>query len=176
MDFNLKEAIGMLERTPKTLESFLSGLSEGWLTCNEGEGTWSTSQVIDHLIECEKTNWIPRLRTIVESENKDFPPFDRDAHLSKASDSSIDQKLAAFKRLRAQNVLIVIGLIKSDAQFELTGNHPAFGEVKLRELLSTWVVHDLTHISQIVRVMAERYREDVGPWEAYLGVLKKDHH
>lgn len=174
MNFNLKEAIQVLERTPKTLDSLLSVVSEEWLKCNEGEGTWNASQVVDHLIECERSNWIPRLRTILEDEDKRFPPFDRDAHMKKIKDSSINQKLAEFKRLRSQNVLILIGQIKSDEQYELTGIHPAFGEVKLRELLSTWVVHDLTHISQIVRVMAERYRDDVGPWEEYLGVLKKD--
>ncbi|EGA90530.1 hypothetical protein GPDM_04194 [Planococcus donghaensis MPA1U2] len=173
MNFSLDEAIQILEATPKTLESFLSNLSNDWLTCNEGEGTWNTSQVIDHLIECEKTNWIPRIKTILaETENKSFPPFDRDGHITNPPKTSLEQKLAEFKQLRLQNIKIVKDLIKSDSQFELTGEHPVFGEVKLRELISTWMVHDLTHLSQIVRVMAERYRKDVGPWEEYLGVLK----
>lgn len=173
MNFSLEEAIQILESTPKTLNSFLSGLSNGWLTCNEGEGTWNSSQVVDHLIECETTNWIPRLQTIIkEGGNKSFPPFDRDAHITNPSNTSIEQKLKAFQGLRSQNIEIVKGMINSDVQFELTGIHPAFGEVKLRELLSTWVVHDFTHISQIVRVMSERYRKDVGPWEEYLSVLK----
>ncbi|TMU87235.1 DinB family protein [Bacillus sp. BHET2] len=173
-NFTLKEALQILERTPKTLDSFLTGLEEGWLECNEGRETWTVSQVVDHLIECEKSNWIPRIMTIVEEgENNTFPPFDRDAHITFPSHTSLNQKLTDFKRLRTQNIETVKGFIQSDRQFELTGKHPAFGEVKLRELISTWVVHDLTHISQIVRVMAERYREDVGPWEEYLGVLKK---
>ncbi|MFQ3545676.1 DinB family protein [Halobacillus rhizosphaerae] len=174
MNFNLSEALEILERTPKTLENFLTGLSVHWLECSEGEGTWNPSQVVGHLIECEKNNWVPRLRTIVEDgEQKKFPPFDRDAHITNPSKNSISQKLNEFKHLRIQNMEVVLDMIKSDTQLELTGEHPAFGEVKLRELLSTWVVHDLTHISQIVRVMSERYREDVGPWEEYLGVLKK---
>ncbi|KGP73587.1 DinB family protein [Pontibacillus yanchengensis] len=173
MNFNLKEAFEILERTPQTLESFLTGLSDNWLECNEGEETWNPAQVVDHLIECEKSNWLPRIRTIVEkTENKVFPPFDRHSHITRPSNTSITQKVDEFKRLRGQNIEKVKELIQSDAQFDLTGEHPAFGEVKLRELLSTWVVHDLTHISQIVRVMSERYREDVGPWEEYLGVLK----
>ncbi|WP_181350959.1 DinB family protein [Thalassobacillus sp. CUG 92003] len=174
MNFSLNEAIQVLERTPKTLESLLSGLSEGWLQCNEGNGTWDPSQVVDHLIECEKHNWIPRIKTIVEEGGDNaFPPFDRDAHITNPPQSSIAQKLTEFEHLRVKNINLVIGLLKSEEQFELTGEHPAFGEVKLSELLSTWVVHDLTHISQIVRAMSERYRDDVGPWEAYLGVLKK---
>ncbi len=173
MNFSLNEAIQILDSTPKTLDSFLSGLSNGWLTCNEGEGTWNSSQVVDHLIECEKNNWIPRLKTIIEEgENTSFPPFDRDAHIKNPPTTAIDQKLKEFQGLRLQNIKMVKGMIHSDDQFELTGKHPAFGEVKLRELLSTWVVHDLTHISQIVRVMSERYRRDVGPWEEYLSVLK----
>ncbi|WP_281975369.1 DinB family protein [Halobacillus litoralis] len=174
MNFQLNEAIEILERTPKTLESFLSGLSVNWMECDEGEGTWSPAQVVDHLIECERNNWIPRLKTIVEEGgNRVFPPFDREAHITNPSKTSFSHKLNEFKSLRLQNTEILSGMIISDTQFELTGKHPAFGEVKLSELISTWVVHDLTHISQIVRVMSERYREDVGPWEEYLGILRR---
>lgn len=106
--------------------------------------------MIEHLFEGEKNNWIPRLEIILqEGESKVFPPFDRYSHLNERSERSLEQKL-----------------------LELTGSHPAFGVVKVREILSTWVVHDLTHIAQIVRVMAERYRADVGPWIEYLGILK----
>ncbi|KKI90420.1 hypothetical protein WQ54_20920 [Bacillus sp. SA1-12] len=174
MNFTLEEAIEILERTPKTMESFLVGLSDGWLHCNEGKGTWNVSEVIDHLIEGEKNNWIPRLTTILqEGESKPFPAFDRFSHLNQRSEKSIAEKVQEFKTLRTQNLLKLRNLITSDLQLEITGFHPAFGVVKIRELLSTWVVHDLTHISQIVRVMAQRYRVDVGPWTEYLGILKK---
>jgi hypothetical protein len=174
MNFNIEEAIEVLERTPRTLASFLSGLSEGWLQCNEGEGTWNASEVIEHLIEGEKTNWIPRLEFILqEGESQPFPPFDRFSHLKGKTERSIEEKLLEFKTLRAQNITKLKVLIEPELHLELTGSHPAFGQVKLRELLSAWVVHDLTHIAQIVRVMAERYRADVGPWIEYLGILKK---
>jgi DinB superfamily len=173
MNFMMKEAIEVLERTPQTLEYFLSGLSSPWLQSNEGEGTWNDSEVIEHLIEGEKNNWIPRMEKILqEGESKPFPPFDRYSHLNQSSERSISQKLHEFKTIRTQNITKLKGLIEPE-HLELTGSHPEFGVVKLRELLSTWVVHDLTHISQIVRVMAERYRSDVGPWEEYLGILKK---
>jgi hypothetical protein len=174
MNFNMEEAIEVLERTPRTLASFLSGLSEGWLQCNEGEGTWNASEVIEHLIEGEKTNWIPRLEFILqEGESQPFPPFDRFSHLKGKTERSNEEKLLEFKTLRAQNITKLKVLIEPELHLELTGSHPAFGQVKLRELLSAWVVHDLTHIAQIVRVMAERYRADVGPWIEYLGILKK---
>lgn len=174
MDFKLDEAIEVLERTPETLEHLLSGLSGGWLRCNEGEGTWSAEEVVGHLIEGEKTNWMPRLEMILQQgESQPFPPFDRFAHLRENSGTSIDQKLLQFKTAREENLLKLKSLINSETQLELTGVHPEFGPVKLKELLATWVVHDLTHIAQIVRVMAERYREDVGPWAAYLGILKR---
>ncbi|MED4753387.1 DinB family protein [Brevibacillus choshinensis] len=174
MNFSMKEAIEVLERTPQTLEHFLSGLSEGWLQCKEGEGTWNASEVIEHLIEGEKHNWLPRLKMILqEGERKPFPPFDRFSHLQETSERSIGQKLLEFKTIRAENIATLQTMIDPDLHLELTGSHPAFGQVKLRELLSTWVVHDLTHIAQIVRVMAERYRTDVGPWQEYLGVLKR---
>ncbi|WP_391118339.1 DinB family protein [Psychrobacillus sp. L3] len=174
MNFNLKEAIEVLERTPHTLECFLSGLSDEWLQCNEGEGTWNVTEVIEHFIEGEKNNWIPRIEIILqEGENKFFPPFDRYFHLNERSERSIEQKLLEFKTIRTQNITRLKVLIEPELHLELTGLHPAFGVVKLRELLSTWVAHDLTHIAQIVRVMAERYRADVGPWKEYLGILKK---
>lgn len=174
MNFDIKEAVEILERTPVILEHMLSGLSDGWLRSHEGEGTWNAMEVIEHLIEAERTNWIPRLEFMLqEGEDKPFPPFDRYAHLNEAAEQSIDQKLQAFKAIRTQNLAKLKVLMDSAPDFERTGLHPAFGVVKLRELLSTWVVHDLTHTSQIVRVLAERYRHDVGPWIEYLGILKR---
>lgn len=174
MNFELKEAMELLERTPRALEQLLSGLSAGWLQCREGEGTWNASEVIDHLIECEKTNWMPRLEFLQrEGEGKPFPDFDRYAHLREQPPGTLEERLAEFKRLRAENLARLTALAGTHASWEATGTHPAFGVVKARELLSTWVVHDLTHIAQITRVMAERYRNDVGPWVQYLGILKK---
>jgi hypothetical protein len=170
----MKEAIEVLERTPQTLEYFLSGLSDSWLQCNEGEGTWNVSEVIEHLIEGEKNNWIPRIEFILqEGESQPFPEFNRFSHLNEKSERSTDQSLVEFKTIRTQNINKLKTLIEPSLHLELTGAHPAFGVVKVRELLSTWVVHDLTHIAQITRVMAERYRTDVGPWQEYLGILKK---
>lgn len=174
MQFNLKEAIEVLERTPQTLSYFLSGLSEGWLNCNEGEGTWNANEVIEHLIEGEKTNWIPRLEFILqEGCNKPFPPFDRYSHQKDRSQMSIDQKLQEFKVIRLQSLSKLKSHIEPALHLELKGLHPEFGTVKIRELLSTWVVHDLTHIAQIIRVMGKRYTVDVGPWKEYLGILKE---
>lgn len=172
MNFNIEEAIEILERTPRFLEHFLTGLSEGWLTCNEGDGTWNVSEVIEHLIEAEKFNWISRLEFILENRgDEQFPPFNRFSHLQK-QERPIDHKLQEFNMIRTENIRKLKEFVDPKVQLEWTGFHPEFGEVKVRELLSTWVVHDLTHLSQIVRVMANRYRTDVGPWYAYLGILK----
>jgi len=173
MNVDWNEAIEVLERTPQTLAHFLTGLSDGWLQTNEGEGTWTVSEVIGHLIEAEKHNWIPRIETILkDGERKAFPPFDRYAHLKRSAETAIEQKLLAFQTLRAENIRKLKALVQPDVDLERTGIHPEFGQVKLRELIATWVVHDLTHMAQIVRIMAERYRTDVGPWQAYLGILK----
>lgn len=174
MNFSLEEAIEILERTPGTLDSLLIGLSKEWLTCNEGEGTWTATEVVAHLIEAEKTNWLARIETILESKNGgEFPPFDRSGHLKKTEERSIEDLLHDFKSLRKDNILKLRKLVDPTAQMDSTGFHPEFGEVKLRELISTWALHDLTHINQITRVMAERYRQDVGPWANYLGILNR---
>ncbi|WP_435169580.1 DinB family protein [Paenibacillus glycanilyticus] len=174
MNFNLTEAIEVLERTPQTLQLFLSGLSDGWLTCNEGEGTWNVRRVIEHLIEGEKNNWIPRLEFILaEGEHAPFPSFDRYAHLNQASARSFEQSLLEFIAIRTHNIARLEELVKDESSLERTGSHPAFGVVKVRELIATWAVHDMTHIAQIVRVMANRYVTDVGPWHEYLGILNR---
>lgn len=173
MNFSMSEAIEVLERTPQSLAHLLSGLSDSWLQCNEGEETWNAREVIDHLVEAEKSNWIPRLEMILQDdESKPFPPFDRFSHLQKSADPSLEKKLQEFQSLRRENLQKLKELIRPE-HLELTGVHPALGPVKARELISTWVVHDLTHTVQIVRVMAGRYRADVGPWIEYLGILKK---
>lgn len=174
MHFHLNEAIEVLERTPLALEQFLSGLSEAWLQCNEGEGTWNVSEVIDHLIEGEKSNWLSRLKSMLRDDgSQPLPPFDRHAHLKEKPETSIEHRLQEFKELRTKNIVKIKELVEPASHLERTGLHPAFGEVKLRELLSTWVVHDLTHLAQIARVMANRYRADVGPWVEYLGILNR---
>lgn len=171
MEFTLHGSIEILERTPQTLANFLTGLTKEWLFCNEGDGTWNAYEVVGHLIEAEKTNWIQRLEHILhEGKEIPFPAFDRFSHLNETS-SSIQEKLLEFQDLRQQNINKLRELITKEEQFELRGYHPAFGEVRVRELISTWVVHDLTHIAQIVRVMATRYKIDVGPWKEYLGIL-----
>ncbi|MCU9612343.1 DinB family protein [Caldibacillus lycopersici] len=173
MNFELEEAIQVLERTPDALEHLLKGLSIHWLQCNEGADTWNCSQVIDHLIEGEKHNWIPRVESILHGvEKKTFPSFDRFAHL-KQSERPIDEKLSEFNDIRKVNIKKLRQLINREIHLEMIGIHPEFGDVTVKQLLSTWVVHDLTHIAQIVRVMAERYRMDVGPWDAYLGILNR---
>ncbi|KAF0819976.1 MULTISPECIES: DinB family protein [unclassified Cytobacillus] len=174
MIFNLSEAIEILERTPDTLDALLSGLSSEWLKENEGEGTWNAAEVVGHLIDGEEKNWIPRLTFILqEGESKPFPPFDRFAHLNISGDLSIEEKLEIFKTLRRDNLATLKGMPDLETQFEKKGLHPALGSVRVRELISTWAVHDLTHIAQISRVLANRYRIDVGPWIEYLGILKK---
>ncbi|GGF26804.1 hypothetical protein GCM10010954_27330 [Halobacillus andaensis] len=174
MNFSVNEAVEVLERTPLVLNQYLSGLSAGWLKCNEGDDTWNAAEVVEHLIEAERNNWIPRLEVMLqEGEQHSFPPFDRFAHLKSSAETSIEQKLIEFKTIRTQNLTRLRELVDPDVHLDMKASHPDFGKVNVRELLSTWVVHDLTHITQITRVMAERYRKDVGPWEQYLGILNK---
>ncbi|MCM3575733.1 DinB family protein [Mesobacillus subterraneus] len=173
MSFTLSEVIEVLERTPKVLEQYLVGLSSDWLKSNEGEGTWNPSEVVGHLIDGEKYNWIHRLELMLsDTSDKTFPVFDRFSHLQQYNEWSIEEKIREFSSLRAESIAKLKELIKDESQLEREGIHPEYGEVKVRELVSTWAVHDLTHISQITRVLAKRYDEAVGPWKSYLGILK----
>lgn len=172
MSFQLDQAIEVLERTPATLTELLGNLSEDWVQSNEGADTFSPFDVVGHLIHGERTDWIPRLRIILEEgQARAFEPFDRFAMFEASRGKTLSQLLVTFKILRQENLSILRRLGLSESDLEERGEHPELGEVTLRQLLATWVTHDLTHISQIVRVMAHRYVTEVGPWRAYIRIL-----
>jgi len=174
MKFQISEAIEVLERTPKVLGHLLNGLSNSWTTCDEGDATWNAFDVVGHLIEGERYNWIPRIETIItKGETETFPTFDRFSQLQRNSKKTMEQLLLEFTELRLRSLVRLGELVDSHIDLNQTGMHPDLGSVKLREQISTWVAHDLDHISQIARVMAKRYKEDVGPWKAYLRILNQ---
>ncbi len=174
MHFELSHAIQMLERTPSTLHVMLDGLSEAWTTPNEGVETFSAYDNVGHLAHGERTDWIPRVRIILaQGEHRKFEPFDRFAHVREAAGKSLGDLLQEFAELRAENLAALREMQLTERELALEGEHPQFGLVTLRQLLSTWVVHDLGHVAQIARVMAKQYHEAVGPWTAYLPILTR---
>lgn len=174
MNFDLEKSIEILEKTPQVVETFLTGLSVDWIVNNEGENTWSPYDVVGHLIHGEKTDWMIRIKIILRDENnKLFEPFDRFAQLNEDQSRSINELIGEFKTLRENNLMELKSLNIMTNDFDLKGIHPQFGEVSLKQLISTWAVHDLGHIAQISRVMAKQYKDEVGPWVNYLGILKK---
>ena len=173
MEFDLGHTISLLSRTPAVLDALLRDLPETWALRNEGENTWSAFDVVGHLIHGERTDWMPRARMILQSgEAQTFEPFDRWGHVRESQGKSIGQLLEEFAGLRSGNLSELRALNLRQEDLERRGRHPALGVVTLSELLATWAAHDLTHLHQISRVMAHQYREAVGPWIAYLGVLR----
>ena len=172
-EFNLQETIALLSRIPGALDSLLRGLPETWTHRDEGENSWSVFDVVGHLIHGEHTDWMPRARRILESGNtRVFDVFDRGGHKDEIRGKSIEQLLDEFARERGKNIDDLRGLNLSEADLKKPGQHPALGAVTMSQLLATWAAHDLTHLHQISRIMAHRYREAVGPWSAYLGVMQ----
>jgi len=169
VNFELDEAIPVLERTPAVLSNLLADLPEDWTRVDEGPDTWSPREVVGHLINGERTDWIPRARIILkQGKYRKFDPFDRFAELK--SERPLRELLDEFDQLRAGNVATLRGWNLKEKDLELTGEHPEFGSVTMRQLLATWVVHDLSHIAQITRTMARAYTDAVGPWTAYFRV------
>jgi hypothetical protein len=174
MQFQPGEALQVLERTPATLRALLSGIDDSWTRRNEGPETFSAFDVLGHLVHGERADWIPRARIIVEQQpGRRFAPYDRFAQYRESEGKSVADLLDEFARLRAQNLAILSGWQLSERALALEGEHPSLGRVTLRQLLATWVVHDLSHLAQVARVMAKQYREDVGPWRAYLPLLDR---
>lgn len=170
--FNLTEAAAILERTPGSLNALLQGLPEVWISATEGDGTWSPYDVIGHLIHAEHADWLPRARHILAGETRPFEPFDRTAQFTESQGQSLGELLTTFAEARRASLTALREMNLSDEDLNRTGLHPALGEVTLGQLLATWVVHDLDHVTQVARTMAKAYRDATGPWQAYLSILR----
>lgn len=171
MQFELEKALPVLERTPQVIEALLYGLADEWIDTNEGGDTWSPVDIVAHLIFGEKTDWIPRIQVILGEGSKEFVPFDMEGHYKEKKGKTMSQLLDELKVLRKENLALLQTFNITEASLSRTGIHPVLGTVTLRELLAAWVVHDLTHIHQLSRVMAKQYDEAVGPWKQFMGVL-----
>ncbi len=174
MNFELSNGISVLERTPATFRALLAGLPEPWTMSNEGPDTFSAFDNVGHLLHGERADWIPRARIILaQGADRRFQPYDRFAQVRESEGKSLTQLLDEFAQLRAENLVTLRSLKIGDRELGLEGEHPSLGTVTLRQLLSTWVAHDLGHVAQTARVMAKQYRDAVGPWRQYLPVLDR---
>lgn len=170
--FDLDEALALLGRTPASLSALLAGSAGRWAHATAGAGDWSPYEVVIHLIHGEDTNWLVRARHILDGERRPFPPFDRTGSFEASHGTPLDDLLAAFAERRRANLAALAALNLTAADLDRTGLHPEFGAVRLGQLLATWVVHDLNHLAQIARSMARVYGQAVGPWSAYLDILR----
>jgi len=173
MQHNLQHTIALLARTPATLDALLRDLPEELTMRNEGGNSFNAFDVLGHLIHGERTDWMPRAKRILEfGESRAFDRFDRRAQERESQGKSLPQLLDEFARLRADNLAELRALNLTQQDLNRLGLHPELGAVTLSQLLATWAAHDLTHLHQISRIMAHQYREAVGPWTAYLGVMQ----
>jgi hypothetical protein len=172
MELEVSQAVDVLQRTPATLQALLGGLSQAWVMENEGPETFSPRDVLGHLIHGEETDWIPRAEIILrDGPDRPFTPFDRFAFRAWLPATSTAELLDRFARLRRENLARLSGFELQPSDLARRGTHPALGPVTLGQLIATWVVHDLGHLTQVARVMAKRYTAAVGPWTQYLAVL-----
>jgi hypothetical protein len=170
--FALDDAVAILSRTPATLDALLRGLPNGWIAAHEGGETWSPFDVIGHLIHGERTDWVPRAKIILEhGEARAFDKFDRFAQFAVSQGRTLASLLDELAALRQENLRELTALRLTEADLERRGQHPELGVVTLRQLLATWVAHDLDHVVQISRVLARQYSDEVGPWRSYLRII-----
>lgn len=173
MKHSLDHTIAILTRTPATLDALLRDLPEEWTLRNEGGNTWTAFDIVGHLIHGEHTDWIPRAKMILQfGDTRTFERFDRLAQMKDSQGKSLNQLLDAFARARSDSLRDLRALDLRDEDFARRGRHPVFGPVTLSQLLATWAAHDMTHLHQLSRVIAHQYRDAVGPWTAFLGVMQ----
>lgn len=173
MKFDLERSIEVLSATPATVRALLESLSDDWTASRGDRESWEPYDIVGHYIHAEETDWIPRAKVILaQADGRTFPPFDRYGQFVRADGKPLSELLDEFDQIRAKNIETLRSWELVEEELDLKGVHPEFGEVTLRQLIATWVVHDLTHIRQIATVMARRYKEAVGPWKEYLSILK----
>ncbi len=174
MNFNLDKSIELLERTPNIFKALFYGLSHDWATINEGKNTWSGYTIIGHLIHGEKTDWMPRAKIILgENQDKHFEPYDRFAQDKLYANQTIEELLNEFEELRKKNLTELRSWSLTTDDLNKKGIHPELGIVTLRELISTWTIHDMAHLNQVSRVLVKHYSKDVGPWTNYIKILQE---
>lgn len=174
MKFQIEKAIEILSNTPQTVKSMLENLSDEWTASEDNKDDWSPFDVIGHYIYCEEIDWIPRAEIILrKGENRTFEPFDRFAQFEISKGKTLYELLETFAEIRRKNLETLKSWNLSEAQLKLKGIHPELGEVNLEQLISTWVVHDLTHIRQISTNLAKKYADNVGAWKEYLSILDR---
>lgn len=172
MQYSITRSLEILERTPAVLQSLLAGLPDDWVMPNEGPETFSPYDVIGHLIHGEKTDWVVRAKMILEFGNtRTFERYDRFAQYEESKGKSLQKLLDEFAAIRKENMNWFKALNLTEGDLNTKGMHPVLGEVTLRNLLATWVVHDLTHIAQVTRVMAKQYKTEMGPWPEFFRIL-----
>ncbi|HUD54051.1 MAG TPA: DinB family protein [Terracidiphilus sp.] len=177
MEFNLQDSIALLDHTPATLNALLRNLPDAWTNANEGENTWTPIDVVAHLLYADRSNWKPRAQTILKcGETKPFDPFRRFGHVQEREGKSLSQILDEFAQVRSATLNEIRAWNLTSDDLAKRGQHPALGAATLSQLLAAWTVHDLTHLHQITRVLAHQYREAVGPWNKFLGVLQCSGH
>lgn len=174
---NLANTIALLARTPAALNALLRDLPDAWTLRNEGENTWSAFDIIGHLIHCERTDWLPRTKWLLEyGETQPFPPFDRQGHVRESQGKSLSQLLDDFEQIRFDNLAELRAMNLQPGDLARLGRHPALGTLTLSDLLAAWAAHDLNHLHQLSRVMATQYRESIGPFTQYMGVFHCNAH
>ena len=171
-NFDLNNTIEVLERTPATLNALLSGLSDHWIFATEGAETWSPFYVVGHLVHLEQSDWITRARHILSGKSGPFESINREANFDSIEGKPLAELLIEFGVLRARNLAALVAMNLSSEDLDRTSLHPSLGQVTLKQLLATWSVHDLDHITQIARTMAKSYTDATGPWNVYLSVLR----
>jgi hypothetical protein len=177
MQHRLEHTIALLERTPGALDELLRGLPPEWTESNEGGDSWGPREIVAHLAHADRTDWMPRARHLLEfGETQPFPPFDRLGQRQAMEGKPLAAILDDFAAARAAALNELRTLNPGPAEMERRGTHPTFGSVTLSQLLATWAAHDLTHLHQIARVMAGQYRQAVGPWSQFLGVMQCSGH
>ena len=173
MKFSLHKSLEILENTPAVISALLNNLTDEWTTTNEEDNTWNPMEVVAHLIVCEKTDWLPRVKIILSHlEDKTFVSINMTAHFDIAKSNSMKDLIKEFKQLRESGIKEIKAFNLQEADLRKIAIHPTLGEVNLQHLFATWVVHDLTHIAQISRVIAKQNKENVGAFAPFLNILK----
>lgn len=139
------------------------GLTEDEWRWRQSPSSWSTLEVVGHLLDEERDDFRARIRAIFAGESS-WSSIDPESWVlqRKHQEREPEVLLQQLQAERSQSILWLRGL--EEADWNATMEHGLLGSLSAGDLLAAWVAHDLLHIAQVMRIRLELTKVSAAPW------------
>jgi hypothetical protein len=152
MTYHLKphEIVASLQGTPAVLRNLLCPLPSEMFTWHPTPGKWCIKEVVGHLIEADRHDFIGRIRLILDHEEPRLTVSDQAeiARIRHDCDHDLNDLLDELSNQRSGSLSFISTF--GDKELQRGGVHPTIGNLQIGNLLHEWVYHDMNHVRQIL--------------------------